>query len=152
MTAFRSTRNVRLLAALAAIASLSLVASLAQAQQAFKSPDDAASALVAAVKSGMKQDVLKVLGAEGEDIIDSGDDVADADARAKFLSAYDAKHSLKVDGKRASLIIGADDLHCFVAGRCFFDPVTEMAENQSVDSPGIIVVFGKHDDRGRFPP
>jgi len=109
MTAFRSTRNVRLLAALAAIASLSPVASLAQAQQAFKSPDDAASALVAAVKSGMKQDVLKVLGAEGEDIIDSGDDVADADARAKFLSAYDAKHSLKVDGKRASLIIGADD-------------------------------------------
>jgi len=36
---------------------------------------------VAAVKSGMKQDVLKVLGADGEDIVDSGDDVADADAR-----------------------------------------------------------------------
>jgi len=65
--------------------------------------------LVAAVKSGMKQDVLKVLGADGEDIVDSGDDVADADARTKFLSAYDAKHSLKVDGRRASLIIGADD-------------------------------------------
>jgi hypothetical protein len=109
MTALRLTRNVRLLAALAAIASLSLVASPAQAQQDFKSPDDAASALVAAVKSGMKQDVLKVLGTAGEDIIDSGDDIADADARAKFLSAYDAKHSLKVAGNRASLIIGADD-------------------------------------------
>ena len=109
MTAFRSMRNVRLLAALAAVASLSLAASSAQAQQSFKSPDDAASALVAAVKSGMKQDVLKVLGADGEDIVDSGDDVADADARTKFLSAYDAKHSLKVDGRRASLIIGADD-------------------------------------------
>jgi hypothetical protein len=109
MTAFRLTRNVRLLAALAAIASLSLVASPAQAQQTFKSPDDAASALVTAMKSGMKQDVLKVLGADGDDIIDSGDDVADADARAKFLSAYDAKHSLKVDGNKALLIIGADD-------------------------------------------
>jgi hypothetical protein len=94
MTAFRSTRCIRLLAALAAIASLSLLAS---------------PALAAAVKSGMKQDVLKVLGADGEDVIDSGDDVADADARAKFLSAYDAKHSLRVDGRRASLVIGADD-------------------------------------------
>ena len=109
MTALRSTRCIRLLAALVAIASLSLLASPAQAQQSFKSPDEAASALVAAVKSGMKQDVLKVLGSDGEDIIDSGDDVADADARAKFLSAYDAKNSLKVDGKKASLVIGADD-------------------------------------------
>ena len=109
MTAFRSTRCIRLLAALAAIASLSLLASPAQAQQSFKSPDEAASALAAAVKSGMKQDVLKVLGADGEDVIDSGDDVADADARAKFLSAYDAKHSLTVDGRRALLFIGADD-------------------------------------------
>ena len=109
MTAFRSMRNVRLLAALAVFAGLSLAAPSAQAQQTFKSPDDAAGALAAAVKSGMKQEVLKVLGADGEDIIDSGDDVADAGARTKFLSAYDAKHSLKVDGRRASLIIGVDD-------------------------------------------
>ena len=109
MTVLRLTRCIRPLAALAAIASLSLLSSLAQAQQTFKSPDEAASALVVAVRSGMKQDVLKVLGSDGEDIIDSGDDVADADARAKFLSAYDAKHSLTVDGRRALLFIGADD-------------------------------------------
>ena len=109
MTVLRLTRYIRPLAALAAIASLSLLSSLAQAQQTFKSPDEAASALVVAVRSGMKQDVLKVLGSDGEDIIDSGDDVADADARTKFLSAYDAKHSLTVDGRRALLFIGADD-------------------------------------------
>ena len=109
MTVLRLTRCIRPLAALAAIASLSLLSSLAQAQQTFKSPDEAASALVVALRSGMKQDVLKVLGSDGEDIIDSGDDVADADARAKFLSAYDAKHSLTVDGRRALLFIGADD-------------------------------------------
>jgi hypothetical protein len=103
------TRCIRPLAALATIASLSLLTSSAQAQQTFKSPDEAASALVVAVRSGIKQDVLKVLGSDGEDIIDSGDDVADADIRAKFLSAYDAKHSLKVDGRRALLFIGADD-------------------------------------------
>ena len=81
----------------------------AKAQQSFSNPDEAASALVSAVKSGTGQDVLKVLGADGEDIIDSGDEVADKAAREKFLAACDAKRSVKVDGKRASLIIGADD-------------------------------------------
>jgi hypothetical protein len=93
----------------AALASLCLLAPPAQAQQSFGSPDEAANALAGAVKSGDKQDILKVLGADGEDIVSSGDDVADADARNKFVSAYDAKHSVKVDGKRASLIVGAND-------------------------------------------
>ena len=81
----------------------------AKAQQSFNSADDAARALAAAVKSGVKQDVLKVLGPDGQDIVDSGDEVADAAARAKFLSAYDAKHSVQIDGKKASLIVGSDD-------------------------------------------
>jgi hypothetical protein len=93
----------------AALASLCLAVSPASAQQSFKSPDEAAAALAAAVKSGAKQDMLKVLGADGEDIVSSGDDVADADARNKFTSAYDAKHSVKIDGKKASLIVGPDD-------------------------------------------
>jgi Protein of unknown function (DUF2950) len=93
-----------------ALAAASLIWSLpANAQQTFPSPDDAASALAIAVKSGMTADILKVLGPDGDDIIDSGDDVADKDARDKFVAAYDAKHVVKVDGKNASLIIGADD-------------------------------------------
>jgi hypothetical protein len=94
---------------IAALASLWLWMPAAQAQQTFGNPDEAVSALVAAVKSGIRQDVLKVLGADGEDIISSGDEVADTDARNKFVAAYDAKHAVKVDGKKASLIIGADD-------------------------------------------
>ena len=93
---------------LAAVAALCLAMSPAMAQQSFKSPDEAAAALAAAVKSGAKADMLKVLGTGGEDIVSSGDDVADTDARNKFTSAYDAKHSLKVDGKKASLILGPD--------------------------------------------
>jgi Protein of unknown function (DUF2950) len=81
----------------------------AKAQQSFNSPDDAAAALASAVKSGTRPDLLKVLGTGGEDIIDSGDEVADKAAREKFLAAYDAKHAVKVDGKKASLILGADD-------------------------------------------
>src|SRR5262249_11195274 len=76
-----------------ALAGWCLFTPAAQAQQSFPNPDDAASALAAAAKSGVKQDMLKVLGDDGEDIVDSGDDVADADARSKFVSAYDAKHS-----------------------------------------------------------
>ncbi len=95
---------------LAAMAAASLLWLMpANAQQSFNSPDDAASALASAVKSGAKQDLLKVFGANGEDIIDSGDEVADEKAREKFLAAYDAKHTVKVDGKKASLVIGADD-------------------------------------------
>jgi hypothetical protein len=86
-----------------------LLAPAAKAQQSFASPDEAASSLATAVKSGTKQNMLKVLGADGEDIIESGDDVADTDARGKFLSAYDAKHSVEAHGKRAVLIIGTDD-------------------------------------------
>jgi hypothetical protein len=92
-----------------AVAGLLWLMPAAQAQQSFGNPDEAASALVSAVKSGTKQDVLKVLGADGEDIIDSGDEVADKAAREKFLAAYDVKHSVKLGGKRASLIIGAED-------------------------------------------
>jgi hypothetical protein len=109
MTMLRSTPIDRRLLGVIAVAGLCLLMPAAQAQQSFPNPDDAASALAAAVKSGVKQDMLKVLGTDGEDIIDSGDDVADTDARGKFTTAYDAKHSVKVDGKRATLIIGADD-------------------------------------------
>jgi len=93
----------------AVLAALFLAMSQASAQQSFKSPDEAAAALATAVKSGAKQDILKVLGPDGDDIVSSGDEVADAEARNKFTSAYDAKHSVKVDGKKASLIVGPDD-------------------------------------------
>lgn len=97
------------LASVATAAGLLWLMPAAKAQQSFHNPDEAASALASAVKSGMRQDVLNVLGADGENIIDSGDEVADKAAREKFLAAYDAKHAVKVDGKKASLIIGADD-------------------------------------------
>jgi hypothetical protein len=96
---------------LAAIVAVALLTSSAsQAQQAYPSPEDAAAALAAAVKVGTRSAILKVLGKDGQDIIESGDDVADAETRQRFLSAYDAKHSIKAEGnKKATLILGADD-------------------------------------------
>jgi hypothetical protein len=95
---------------LGAIAAMALLSSASLAQQAYPSPEDAAAALAAAVKAGTTSGILKVLGKDGQDIVESGDDVADAEARQRFLSAYDAKHSVKAEGnKKATLILGADD-------------------------------------------
>lgn len=94
----------------AAIMMLALSTSITQAQQAYSSPEDAAASLAAAVKTGTKSAILKVLGNDAEDIVKSGDDVADAETRQRFLSAYDAKHSIKADGNlKATLIMGTDD-------------------------------------------
>jgi hypothetical protein len=88
---------------------LALSIPIAHAQQAYPSPEDAAAALAAAVKTGTKRAILTVLGSRAGDIVESGDDVADAEMRHRFLSAYDAQHSIKAEGNtKATLILGAD--------------------------------------------
>ncbi|QDF37134.1 DUF2950 domain-containing protein [Bradyrhizobium symbiodeficiens] len=95
-------------AVLPGIVALTLITA-ARAQQSYPTPEDAASALAAAAKSGPR-DVLKVLGKAGDDIVSSGDAVADADIRARFVSMYDAKHAIKAEGnKKATLVLGPDD-------------------------------------------
>jgi Protein of unknown function (DUF2950) len=97
-------------AGLASIVALALLTSVTRAQQVYPSPENAAASLAAAVKAGTKRGILKVLGNDAEEIIESGDDVADAEARKRFLSAYDTKHSIRAEGnKKATLILGADD-------------------------------------------
>ncbi len=92
-------------------AALLLVAvSIAHAQQAFKTPDEATSAFISAVRSGDKKAVIAVLGPDGNDIVSSGDEVADAATRQKFIAAYDAKHSITMEGDdKAIMVIGLDD-------------------------------------------
>jgi hypothetical protein len=109
MTILRSSYgSFSSLAAAAAI--LCLVASPGRAQQVFQSPDEAAGALATAVKSGVKKDMLKVFGPDGEDIISSGDEVSDASYREKFTTAYDAKHAISMEGdKKAVLMLGPKD-------------------------------------------
>jgi len=87
-----------------------VAASIANAQQTFKTPDEAASALVDAAKTGDVKLLTKVLGPDGEDIVSSGDPVADAATREKFTAAYDAKHQIKAEGdSKATIIIGQQD-------------------------------------------
>ena len=97
-------------AAVPAIMALVVLPPASRAQQAFPSPEQATAALAAAVKSGTNRAILKLLGSAAEDIINSGDEVADAQMRQRFTAAYDAKHSIKAEGnKKATLIVGDDD-------------------------------------------
>lgn len=94
---------------LVAAAMLILPITAAGAQESFPSPDAAADALAAAIRAGPKE-VLKVLGSNAEDIIFSGDAVADAETRQQFIAAYDAKHAVNVeDDKKAALVVGPAD-------------------------------------------
>jgi hypothetical protein len=94
-----------------AVGLVTLVAPAAYAQQRFKSPDEAVTTLVAAVRAADVRDMLKVLGPQGRDILVSGDEVADQTARAAFLIAYDLKHQVvKSDGgNSATLVVGNND-------------------------------------------
>jgi len=95
--------------ALVTAAVLLMGISSVHAQQVFKTPQEAATALAAAVKSGATRDMLKVLGRDGVDIMFSGDDVADREARERFVGAYDARHNVTVEGDKAVVVVGTDD-------------------------------------------
>ncbi len=62
-----------------------------QKQKAFASPQEAMQALVGALRAGDRQSLQAILGPEGEDILSSGDPVADKADRDRFLAVYDDK-------------------------------------------------------------
>jgi Protein of unknown function (DUF2950) len=106
-----SVRGLRLLAALGLLCGSFAVATTgpAVAQQSFKTPDAAADALANAARAKDRAALLAVLGKDGAEIASSGDPVADADIRQKFVDAYDAKHGIKDGDAKATLIIGNED-------------------------------------------
>ena len=77
-------------------------------QQTFASPDDAAGALVQAVKARDRAATYAVLG-NVADWISSGDAVADRAAAEQFVADYETKHAIARDGDKATLTIGNDD-------------------------------------------
>ncbi|MGB6350578.1 MAG: DUF2950 domain-containing protein [Pseudolabrys sp.] len=103
--------HVRFFGKLASLtAAMLILASVAGAQESFKTPEAAVDALVSAAKGGDRKAVMTVLGEKAADIVSSGDPVADADARNKFIAAFDAKHQITMDGdSKATMVIGQDD-------------------------------------------
>ena len=83
---------------------------MALAQQGYKTPQEAVDALVASAKTDDQKAALVVLGREGEDIISSGDNASDSAVRQRFVTSYEAKHQIAMDGdNKATLVIGDND-------------------------------------------
>jgi len=94
------------------LAMLLPASSLAQQphQKTFPSAEDASTALVTAAQSNNEKAMLDILGADGKQIVSSGDDVEDAESRTNFVKRYQEMHRLvkQTDGTTV-LYIGAEN-------------------------------------------
>ena len=80
------------------------------APKSFSSPEAASQGLIDALKSGSREAALDVLGYSAGQWLSSGDRIADRAAVARFITAYDEKHSLEKEGEaKAVLLVGNDD-------------------------------------------
>jgi hypothetical protein len=98
-------------AALVAVALLVMPVSAQEGKQkAFGSPEEAVKVFVEAVKAGDTKGLMAILGPGGEDIISSGDEVADKNIREEFLKDYQEKVDfVKEKEDRVSVIMGNDN-------------------------------------------
>jgi hypothetical protein len=79
-------------------------------QMIFQSPAGAVQALIDAFKSDDQKEVLAIFGPAGEEIISSGDAVADRTMINSFLESYAQKHQLVEERPdRVILDVGQDD-------------------------------------------
>src|SRR5271167_4042968 len=77
-------------------------------QQTFPSPDAAVRALVTANKADDMKALNSILGPDADQVLSSGDPVADKNAREEFVRRYDEMHRLRYDDQgRVILYIGA---------------------------------------------
>jgi hypothetical protein len=67
------------------------------------------TALVDAIKADDRKALLDILGPEGLTLVDSGDAVADRNARQRFAAEYDRAHRLEGGGGKVVLHVGPDD-------------------------------------------
>jgi hypothetical protein len=81
----------------------------AQDQSSFESPEAAVDALVVALEKNDVAALAAILGPDSEDILSSGDDVADAAGRAGFLADFKVKHALIAEGQDIRVLeVGAN--------------------------------------------
>ena len=104
-------RHGRAIGALLLVAAIGLPAWPAAAKQpTYATPEQAVDGLVTAARAGKTKDLLAILGPGSASLLQSGDTVADAQARRRFLAAYDeAKDLSREDENRAIFTVGKDD-------------------------------------------
>ena len=101
----------------------------------FATTDDAGKALVAAAKSGDRDKLLSIFGADAANVIFSGDAVQDKNNANKFSTEYDVMHRWRkmADGNEI-LVVGADNFPFPIPlkkngeGQWFFDTAAGKEE------------------------
>ncbi len=80
------------------------------ASATFASPEQAADSLVAAFRSSDPAELLEIFGPAGQDLVSSGDKIADKNAHARFVERYAKGNKITRDGAdRAILVIGSEE-------------------------------------------
>src|SRR5262249_4163721 len=95
----RSFPSLWWLTCLGVAAAFLTIANGAVAQQRYNTPDAAVTALIEAVRVGAPALLMRVLGPGSDELVSSGDPVADAFARKRLLDAYDIRHRIVRPGK-----------------------------------------------------
>lgn len=81
-----------------------------QNQETFASPDEAVNTLVDALRASDVKALSAIFGPEGEDIVSSGDPVADKTENERFVKLYEQKNKLKEAGaEKAILYVGNEE-------------------------------------------
>ncbi len=79
-------------------------------QKTFSSPEDASQALVTAARNNDEKAMLDIFGADGKQVVSSGDDAEDAESRVNFVKRYEQMHRLvKQSNGTTMLYIGAEN-------------------------------------------
>ena len=104
-------------------------------EKTFATPGDAALDLYNAVKANDTQSILAIFGTNANDIIHTGDDVADKNMGDNFLRRYEQMHRVVIEpDQTATLYIGAENWPFAIsivkndAGRWYFDTETGKTE------------------------
>jgi len=99
----------------------------ADGQKTFPSSKEAVDNLIQAVRADNKSELQAILGPGSEQIVSSGDEVADKAERTRFLAKYDAKHSLSESNPHElTLNVGTDEWPLpiplvYADGKWYFD-------------------------------
>jgi len=105
----RLALRLGILAAWVGLAAAAPVIADEAVQRNFATAQQAADALVSAVRNNDHSETVRILGADGDKLVRSGDEVADHEGRVRFLKAYDAAHRIDVErGTTAMLIVGSE--------------------------------------------
>jgi len=101
--------RTRIIVLLVGLAAALVFAAVPKDQQSFVTPEAAVQALVKAAQAKDTKALIKLFGPLGAPLIESGDPVADKNARENFLARYKAGNSLdKSKADKVTLEIGQD--------------------------------------------